>query len=169
MFSIRMFLKREPVLVVAAMAASISCVFVPPDAEYFHYIDWRTLALLYCLMVVVSGLRKAGLFAHLAHGLCEKAGSVRSMGTLLIGLTFFSAMLITNDVALITFVPFAIMILHGCGREDMMIPTVVLQTVAANLGSMGQIGLENSLLKGNLQRKNYVAGVHQEPGHILLC
>ena len=45
-------------------------------------------------------------------------------------------MLITNDVALITFVPFAILILKNCGREDLMIPVIVLQTIAANLGSM---------------------------------
>ena len=45
-------------------------------------------------------------------------------------------MLITNDVALITFVPFAIMLLHSCKRDDLVILVVVLQTVAANLGSM---------------------------------
>ena len=136
MFTIRMFLKQEPVLVIAALAAAVSCAFVPPDAEYLHYIDWRTLALLYCLMVVVSGLRKAGLFAHLAHGLCEKAGSVRTMGALLVGLSFFSAMLITNDVALLTFVPFAIVVLGMAGHKEAVIRVVVLQTAAANLGSM---------------------------------
>jgi len=45
-------------------------------------------------------------------------------------------MLITNDVALITFVPFTIMILRSSNREDLMIPVIVLQTVAANMGSM---------------------------------
>ena len=54
----------------------------------------------------------------------------------LVFMCFIGSMLITNDVALITFVPFAIMILHNCDMEDMMIPVVVLQTIAANLGSM---------------------------------
>jgi len=40
---------------------------------------------------------------------------------------FFGSMLITNDVALITFVPFAIMILKSSCREDLMIPVIVYQ------------------------------------------
>ena len=136
MSKIRDFIRREPVLLIAALAAAISCVFVPPDAQYLAYFDWRTLALLYCLMVVVAGLRQAGLFAHLAHTLCEKAGSLRLMGLLLVLLCFFSAMLITNDVALLTFVPFAVVVLGMAERRQALIHVVVLQTVAANLGSM---------------------------------
>ena len=45
-------------------------------------------------------------------------------------------MLITNDVALLTFVPFAILILQMTGQEKRMIPVIVMQTIAANLGSM---------------------------------
>ena len=53
-------IKREPTLVIAAAAAIVSCCFVPPDAAYSGYVDFRTLALLYALMLVVAGLRKAG-------------------------------------------------------------------------------------------------------------
>ena len=67
MSTIRSFIRREPVLIIAALAALLSCFFVPPDAEYGRYLDLRTLALLYCLMTVVAGLRQAGLFTHLAH------------------------------------------------------------------------------------------------------
>ena len=136
MSSIRSFIKREPVLLIAALAALISCFFVPPDRAYLGYLDLRTLALLYCLMTVVTGLRQAGLFSHLAHLLCLRAGSVRAMGLLLVLLCFFSAMLITNDVALLTFVPFAVVVLGMAHRRQQLIAIVVLQTVAANLGSM---------------------------------
>lgn len=136
MSTIRSFLRRDPVLLIAALAAAISCLFVPPDAQYLGYIDFRTLALLYCLMTVVAGLRQAGLFAHLAHVLCLRVGSVRAMGALLVLLCFFSALLITNDVALLTFVPFAVVVLGMAERRDALIRIVVLQTVAANLGSM---------------------------------
>ena len=44
-------------------------------------------------------------------------------------------MLITNDVALLTFVPFAVL-LGLCGRADQAPLVVALQTAAANLGSM---------------------------------
>lgn len=136
MAKLRSFVRREPVLLIAALAALASCFFVPPDGAYWNYLDWRTLALLYCLMTVVAGLRQAGLFAHLAHLLCRKAGSLRVMGTLLVLLCFFSAMLITNDVALLTFVPFAVVVLGLAGQQKALIRVVVLQTVAANLGSM---------------------------------
>ena len=59
-------------------------------------------------MTVVAGLRQAGLFSRLAHRLCLGAGNLRAMGILLVLLCFFSSMLITNDVALLTFVPFEI-------------------------------------------------------------
>ena len=45
-------------------------------------------------------------------------------------------MIVTNDVALISLVPFAIMVLSKADSKGLIIKTVVLQTVAANLGSM---------------------------------
>ncbi len=136
MAAVRSFVKHEIVLLIAALAAVVSCFFVPPDEIYLTYPAYRTLSLLYCLMTVVAGLRSAGLFSHLAHVLCRKAGNVRVIGLLLVLLCFFSAMLITNDVALLTFVPFAVVVLGMAGREKDLIRVVVLQTAAANLGSM---------------------------------
>ncbi len=130
------FIKKEPVLAISAAAAAVSCVLVPPDAAYLGYIDFRTLALLYALMLVVAGVRGAGTFAYLAHLLCRRARSVRRMGALLVVMTFFSSMLITNDVALLTFVPFAVVLMGMTGRRQDLVTVVVLQTVAANLGSM---------------------------------
>jgi len=136
MATIRSFIRREPVLVIAALAALASCFFVPPDSAYPGYIDFRTLALLYCLMTVIAGLRGAGLFAYFAHTLCVKAGNIRTMGGLLVLMSFVSSMLITNDVALLTFVPFAVVVLGMAGHQRELITVVVLQTAAANLGSM---------------------------------
>ena len=117
MSTIRSFIRREPVLLIAALAALVSCFFVPPDAAYWSYPDLRTLALLYCLMTVVAGLRQAGLFSRLAHRLCLRAGTLRAMGMLLVLMSFFSSMLITNDVALLTFVPFAVVVLGMAGQR----------------------------------------------------
>ena len=136
MSAIRSFVRREPVLFLATLAALLTCIPVPPDRAYLTYIDWRTLALLYCLMTVVNGLRQAGLFSHLAHTLCEKTASLRTIAVLLVGLCFFTSMLITNDVALLTFVPFAVVVMGMAHHQRELIHVVVLQTVAANLGSM---------------------------------
>ena len=136
MAHIKDFVKREPTLCIALIAALISCILVPIDSHYIGYIDFRTLALLYALMVVVSGLRRAGVFGYLAHRLCEKADSARKIGIILVLLCFFSSMLVTNDVALLTFVPFAVVVLGLAHQEKELVWVVVLQTVAANLGSM---------------------------------
>lgn len=136
MSKVKDFLRRELTLCISFLAALVSCFFVPPDGAYLGYLDLRTLALLYALMVVVAGLRHAGVFTVLAHRLCARAGSVRTMGITLVLLSFFSAMLITNDVALLTFVPFAVVVLGMAHQEKELIWVVVLQTVAANLGSV---------------------------------
>ncbi len=136
MNKIKTFIKKEPVLSIAALAAAASCFFVPPDREYIGYIDFRTIVLLYCLMAAVAGFTRAGFFAHLAHSLCVRSRNSRGLAVILIALCFFSSMLITNDVALLTFVPFAVAVLGVAGKEKLILPVVVLQTVAANLGSM---------------------------------
>ena len=136
MTTILKFIRKEPILTIAALAAVVSCFLVPPDGAYLQYVDFRTLALLYALMAVVAGLRQAGAFEALARLLCTRAKTARGMGALLTAMTFFSSMLITNDVALLTFVPFAVVLLGMSGRKQDLILVVVLQTVAANLGSM---------------------------------
>ena len=130
------FFKKETVLCIAALLSVISAFFVPPSAEYLEYMDWRVLALLLGLMLVVAGLQSIGLFRYLGLKLLEKIRTTRQLCLLLVVLCFFSAMLITNDVALITFVPFAVMILNLADQNRLLIPTVVLQTIGANLGSM---------------------------------
>ncbi len=130
------FIKKEPTFVIAGICAVISCFFVLPDARYISYIDFRVLVLLFCLMSAVSGIQKSGFFETLSETLLSGVKNTRSISVILVLLTFFSSMLITNDVALITLVPFAVTVLSGAGSRGLIIKTAVLQTVAANLGSM---------------------------------
>lgn len=130
------FIKRETVLTVAWVLAILSTFFTPPDAAYIGYIDFRSLGILWGLMVIMQGLRKNGLFERIGLILLTKTQKVWQLCAVLIFLCFFGGMLITNDVALITFVPFAVLMLAQAKQEQLMIPTVVLQTIAANLGSM---------------------------------
>ena len=136
MNSLKAFFKRETTLCIAFAAALVSMLFVPPDSGYLKYIDLRTLALLYCLMAVVAGLRRAQVFSVLGRRLCMGCSGIRALALILVLLCFFSSMLITNDVALITFVPFTLIVLKLVHREALTARIVVLQTVAANLGSM---------------------------------
>ena len=131
--------KREIVLSIAILLAVISAVIIHPDKEYINYIDFRTLAILFCLMAVMAGLQKIGLFRYVAEKLLGRVSHIRGLTFILIMLCFFSSMLITNDVALITFVPFTFIVLKmimGDHSERLIVPVVVMQTIAANLGSM---------------------------------
>ncbi|MEE1008270.1 MAG: SLC13 family permease [Agathobacter sp.] len=130
------FLKREIVLTIAWMLAIFSSFLVHPSKEYIGYIDWRTLGILWSLMVVIQGFKINGVFDMMTLRLLSKTKWMWQIYAVLIALCFFSAMVITNDVALITFVPFAIMILKRCNNEKALIKVIVLMTIAANLGSM---------------------------------
>ena len=133
------FIKRETVLSIAAVLAIVSAFFITPDADYIEYIDFRTLALLFCLMAVMAGLQKTGVFSMLAEKMLRRVRGIKSLVFILVMLCFFFSMLITNDVALITFVPFTFTVLNMIDegeKKRLIIPVVVMQTIAANLGSM---------------------------------
>ena len=136
MKAIKILLKNETVFCVSLVLAVLSALIVHPDAGYAAYPDYRTIALLFCLMIIVAGAQSLGIFAMLGHFLLKGAGSVKKLPAIMVLLCFFSSMVITNDVALITFVPFTLMIFQMGGRIDMVLKLVVLETIAANLGSM---------------------------------
>ena len=156
------FLKKEVVLVIATVLAIASAFAVPPSATYMEYIDWHVLELLFCLMTVMAGLQKCGLFDRLGEALLKRTKKVWQLCLVLIMLCFFLSMAITNDVALITFVPFAIVALQKSKQERLLIPVVVLQTIAANLGSMlTPIGNPQNLYLYNLSEMSL--------GEFILC
>lgn len=130
------FIKAEPVLCISAFAAILSMCFVPPSPRYITYLNLRVLSLLFCLMAVVAGFQKTGVFLLLSEKLLKRVKTIRALSFVLIMVCFFASMLITNDVALITFVPFAIIVLTMTGQSKYIIRVLVLQTIAANLGSM---------------------------------
>ena len=130
------FVKKETVLVIAAILAVLSAFAVPPDLNYLSYIDWRVLGILLSLMLITAGLQKNGVFDAIGKKLLMYTKNTMQLMAILVFLCFFSSMLITNDVALLTFVPFALLLLKKCGQERLLIPVIVLQTIAANLGSM---------------------------------
>lgn len=127
---------HDPVLFASFFLAVASAFIVPPSLEYLHYLDWHVLSLLLSLMLVVAGLKQAGVFYKLVDVLLKKIRNTRALSVTLTMVCFFSSMFITNDVALITFVPLTILLLEQAEKERLLIPLIVLETIAANLGSM---------------------------------
>ena len=136
---LKICLKKDVVLTIAILLALLSSLFVHPDKQYINYIDYRTLILLFCLMSVMAGLRKIKLFDRVAATLVSRCTNEGQLIILLVVVVFFTSMIITNDVALITFVPFTISVLNILPpnvKNRWMITLIVMETIAANLGSM---------------------------------
>lgn len=130
------FIKKETVLTIATALAVASAFWVHPGPQYVGYIDWRVLGILLSLMLIVAGFQSNGLFDAIGSRLLAKTKNTAQLMLVLVFLCFFSSMFITNDVALLTFVPFACTILQKCHQERLIVTAFVLQTLAANLGSM---------------------------------
>ncbi|NTV78180.1 MAG: hypothetical protein HGA25_03300, partial [Clostridiales bacterium] len=132
---IKQYIKQELVMVISLLVAVFSVFFVPPSPAYIEYLDFSVLAILFCLMLVVSGFIKEGLFDIISKKLFTITKSGKGIGFLLVNITFFSAMFVTNDVALLTFVPLTIG-LYAYHNHKSMIMVIVMETIGANIGSM---------------------------------
>lgn len=130
------YMRHEAVLSIAWLLALLSMLAVHPDRNYSSYIDMHTLGLLFALMAVMAGMKQMGVFRKIAEALLRRTHTSRQLEAVLIFLPFFSSMLVTNDVALITFVPFALEVLTMAGLSKRIVAVVIMQTIAANLGSM---------------------------------
>lgn len=124
------FLKKECVLVIAVTLAILSSFISMPKLSY---IDFKVLILLFNLMVVVAAFKELKFLDSIAIGLLKKCNTYTSISLALVFITFISSMIVTNDVALITFVPLSIVIVRKANINVLKI--VIFQTLAANLGS----------------------------------
>ena len=134
----KQLIQQEAVLTAAILLAAVSAFIIPPDSQYIGYIDFETLAVLFSLMTVLAGFRNQGVFDRIGRALVARSGKMLIIVLMLVGLCFFGSMLITNDVALVTFVQFTFAVLGGLGTETkakITLPVVCMQTIAANLGS----------------------------------
>ncbi len=131
----KIFLK-EPVTIISFLLAFLTVFIIPVDKEYINYIGYETLALLFTLMAITAGLRALGLFEKVGFSLLKRLSEIRLLSLVCVLLCFVSSMFVTNDVALITFVPFAIEVLDMADKKKYMIMVITLMTIAANLGSM---------------------------------
>lgn len=128
------FIKREPVLFAALLLAVVSVCLVRPGVELcIQAIDFRTLGILFSLMIVIKAFQSQNFLDFIAARLLRLCKTRRALYFLLTYLVFFSSMFVTNDVALLTFVPITLLIFKRVNLPALHI--VVLETLAANLGS----------------------------------
>ena len=129
-YIVKGILKSRIVLIVALVAAAVTCFFVPPDGGYADYFD------LFCTLAVVSALKRRRFFEWLATGIVTAFGNMRRVTFALVFVTYFGSMIMANDMALITFLPLGWLVLSSCGKTKYTAFVFVMQNVAANLGGM---------------------------------
>lgn len=128
--------KEQPVLCVAVTAMLVTCMLVPPDAEYMTYFNFRTLATLFCTLAVVSAFSHIHVFEIISRRIVLGLHNLRNATIGLVFITFFGSMLLANDMALLTFLPLGFFVLHHTGNQKAMAFTFIMQNIAANLGGM---------------------------------
>jgi Na+/H+ antiporter NhaD/arsenite permease-like protein len=123
-------LKKDMVFTISLVLALGSCVLNTPR---LHYLDFKVLISLFNLMVIVKAFERINFLDSVAITLLQKCSNSRRVSLVLVASCFISAMFVTNDVALITFVPLTLIISK---KADIKVgKMVILETIAANLGS----------------------------------
>ena len=128
--------KSNVVLLVALVAAGITCIFVPFDEAYADYFDWSTLACLFCTLAVVAAFKNIRFFVWLADVIVRRFKNMRNITLALVFVTFFGSMIMANDMALVTFLPLGYFVLESCGNKKLTAFVFIMQDIAANLGGM---------------------------------
>ena len=130
------FVRKNVVMVIAMIAALITCFIVPPDKAYLGYFDVKTLTCLFCVLAVVCALKNIHFFYMLAKKLIQVFRNARVCILALVYITFIGSMLIANDMALLTFLPLGTYVMTTTGKNKYMAFTFIMQNIAANLGGM---------------------------------
>lgn len=133
---IKAFAKHNAVMLTAFAAAAVTVPFVPVDSAYAGYLDMKTLICLFCVLAVVCALRDVDFFYIIACRIVRAFKTSRMCILVLVYISFLGSMLITNDTALLTFLPLGYFVLSSTGKEKYLPFTFIMQNMAANLGGM---------------------------------
>lgn len=123
-------LRQEPLFLITLLLSVLTAFWSAPR---WLAIDWKVILSLFNLMVVLLAMEDLRVLDTVSVQLLRRYRQERVVSLALVALTFCSSMLITNDVALLTFVPLAIVVARRAGFNPCFL--VILQTLAANLGS----------------------------------
>ncbi|MDD4839119.1 MAG: SLC13 family permease [Clostridia bacterium] len=141
-----LMMKKNIIVVFSVIAAVITCFFVPPDAGYLDYIQYKTLFCLLALMMLVEAFKNTKVFKILSAAILKRVSNMRSLVTLLVFLPTILAMVMTNDVTIVTFVPFTIVLLQMAHQEKYLPKVLILMTLGCNLSPvLSPIGTAQNL------------------------
>ena len=129
-------LAHNPLLVVSAVAALVTMLFVPPSIAYLDYFSWHTLACLFSILAVIAAIDSSGLLEFVAHSLVQHVTSTRTLVIALVLITLGCSMVLSNDMTLIAVLPLALVLLKSVNRESEIPFAFIAITLTANFGGM---------------------------------
>lgn len=135
MSKIKDFFLKDKVFLIAFIVALISVFLNPNFKDYPSFINYKVLIVMFTLMLAVSGMTHQNLFTVIAVKMVKHLKDMRTIALVIVLISFFLGMLLTNDAVLLTLVPFTLFVTSKINRHKEALIIVILQTLAANLGS----------------------------------
>jgi Na+/H+ antiporter NhaD/arsenite permease-like protein len=129
-------IKKNAMLLVAFIAATITCFFVKIDSQYLDYFETKTLMSLFSILAVVSGLKRTNIFEIISRKMISLFHTARNVILALIFGTFLFDLIVANDMSLITFLPLTAIVLTTTNNKKYLMFTCIMQTIAANMAGM---------------------------------
>lgn len=121
---------NDKLMLVAIIAAIITSLLTPP---HIKDVNWHVIVNVFCIMAMVQIYEHLHVLEFLANRLISSSKTERRLIQMILLLTFFGAMFLTNDMTVLTFAPLVILIAIR-GNFSPIMP-ITLMTIAANLGS----------------------------------
>jgi Na+/H+ antiporter NhaD/arsenite permease-like protein len=128
---------RAGIALVGATLMLLTGVLTLPQAVSEESIDYKALALLFGMMIVVGFLRLAGCFRQLAHGALARIRTPPGLLAVTIALSGVLSAFLINDIVCLALTP---LVLHLARRLRFdPVPHLIGLATAANIGSAGTI------------------------------
>lgn len=130
--SIFYFFKEDLLFSFSLLAVGLSLFFGKPSADM---VDFKVILCLFGLMLLIKNVENLGVLNYFAEKMIEISSNTRRLILNITLLSFFSSMLLTNDVAILTLMPIYLKITKKIDVLQKKIFGAVLLVIAANLGS----------------------------------
>jgi Na+/H+ antiporter NhaD/arsenite permease-like protein len=119
-------------------------------------VDYRTIALLFGMMIVVAYLRLGGFFRGLAGWMLARAKTPHGVLAVVVGLAGVLSAFLVNDVVCIAFGPVVLRLARRMRRDP--VPYLVALATAANAGSVATMtGNPQNMIIGALSGMSYAS------------
>ncbi|HBF40184.1 MAG TPA: anion transporter, partial [Firmicutes bacterium] len=140
---------RAGVAIIGATAVIATGILTFDQAT--QTIDFRTIVLLFSMMIVTANLKLAGFFQLIGNFMLKYGKSRKLLLFIVILASGFLSAFFINDIVCLLFTPIVILV---CNRAEINpVPYVISVATASNIGSAGTlIGNPQNILIGSLSK-----------------